>query len=85
MQVPKSKLLQSGDYSYGIYLYGWPVQQSLHTAFPQASAETLIVPAIAGALAFAAASWFLVEKPFLALKARSLGRRTLRTIEPAAP
>jgi peptidoglycan/LPS O-acetylase OafA/YrhL len=73
------------DLSYGTYLYGWPVQQALHALFPSASALVLLGPAVILTLAIAALSWFLVEKPALALKARTLGRRTLRTIEPAAP
>src|SRR5918993_1001496 len=71
--------------SYGAYLYGWPVQQSLHAFWPGAAAAALLAPALAITLAVAALSWFLVEKPALGLKARALGRRTLKTIEPAAP
>lgn len=73
------------DFSYGTYLYGWPAQQALHQLFPAAAALTLLGPSIALTLGVAAASWFGVERPALALKFRSLGRRTLRTIEPAAP
>ena len=73
------------DLSYGVYLYGWPVQQSLHALWPGASAAALLVPALAITLSVAALSWFLIEKPALGLKARALGRRTLKTIEPAAP
>jgi peptidoglycan/LPS O-acetylase OafA/YrhL len=73
------------DLSYGTYLYGWPVQQSLHALFPTASALLLLVPSLLITFAVAAASWYAVEKPALALKARTLGRRTLKTIEPAAP
>lgn len=75
----------AGDLSYGTYLYGWPVQQTLVSLFPAASALALLGPAVAVTLAIAALSWILVEKPALALKARTLGRRTLKTIEPAAP
>jgi peptidoglycan/LPS O-acetylase OafA/YrhL len=72
------------DFSYGTYLYGWPVQQMLHALFPTAAALTLLVPAIAIALAVAALSWFGVERPALALKVRAVGRSTLTTSEPAA-
>jgi peptidoglycan/LPS O-acetylase OafA/YrhL len=58
------------DLSYGTYLYGWPVQQALVQLFPGAAALALLPPAILIALAVAALSWFLVEKPALALKAR---------------
>ena len=73
------------DLSYGVYLYGWPVQQSLHALWPGASALALLAPAVGIALIAAAASWYAVEKPALRLKARALGRRTLGTIEPAGP
>lgn len=73
------------DLSYGTYLYGWPIQQALHALWPAAAATTLLAPALVLTLIVAAVSWFLVEKPALALKARALGRRTLKTIEPAAP
>jgi peptidoglycan/LPS O-acetylase OafA/YrhL len=58
------------DLSYGTYLYGWPVQQALVQLFPGATPLALLPPAILIALAVAALSWFLVEKPALALKAR---------------
>lgn len=73
------------DLSYGIYLYGWPVQQTLHALFPASSAAALLGPSLVLTLAVAALSWFGVERPALRLKARSLGRRTIGTIEPAAP
>ena len=73
------------DLSYGIYLYGWPVQQSLHALWPGASALVLLLPALALTCPVAAASWYGVERPALRLKTRTLGRRTLGTIEPAGP
>lgn len=73
------------DLSYGTYLYGWPVQQALHALFPAAAALTLLAPAIVVTLLVAALSWFLIEKPALAVKHRALGRRAIGTIEPAAP
>lgn len=73
------------DFSYGTYLYGWPVQQALHAVFPALSGAALLAPSLALTLAVAALSWYLVEKPALALKARALGRRTLGRIQPAGP
>ncbi|KAA0124870.1 acyltransferase [Methylobacterium sp. P1-11] len=75
----------SADLSYGIYLYGWPIQQSLHDLWPAASGPALLVPALALTLPVAALSWYGVERPALSLKARALGRRRLGTIEPAGP
>ncbi|MCB5177017.1 acyltransferase family protein [Microvirga lenta] len=73
------------DLSYGTYLYGWPVQQTLHALFPATAALVLLAPSLLITLAAGALSWYAVEKPALAVKARTLGRRTLKTIEPAAP
>lgn len=57
------------DVSYGLYLYGWPVQQLI---LPHADWHPLTHAAAATAIAlvFAALSWFLVEKPALTLKRR---------------
>ncbi|GEO99463.1 acyltransferase family protein [Methylobacterium haplocladii] len=73
------------DLSYGVYLYGWPIQQVLHALWPQGSGWVLLGPSIVLALCVAAVSWYAIEKPALGLKARALGRRTLGTIEPAGP
>ncbi|WP_375457356.1 acyltransferase family protein [uncultured Methylobacterium sp.] len=73
------------DLSYGIYLYGWPIQQSLHALWPAASATLLLLPALALTIPVATLSWYGIERPALRLKARALGRRTLGTIEPAGP
>lgn len=75
----------SADLSYGIYLYGWPVQQTLHALWPEPSGLALLAPALAATLPVAALSWYAIERPALALKARTLGRRSLGTIEPAGP
>ena len=75
----------SADLSYGVYLYGWPVQQALHALWPGPSGLALLAPALALTLPVAALSWYGVERPALALKARTLGRRSLGTIEPAGP
>lgn len=64
------RLEPNADLSYGTYLYGWPVQQALVQLFPGAAALALLFPALAISVAIAAASWYLVEKPALALKAR---------------
>ncbi len=63
--VPKTRLLaynQLGDYSYGVYIYAFPVQQAMVFAFPGMSAAQNMLAALPVTLAFAAASWFLVEK-----------------------
>ncbi|HRG15931.1 MAG TPA: acyltransferase [Pseudomonadota bacterium] len=57
-----------GDYSYGIYLWGYPAQQMLAAL---AGGTHNYVNALGGlliALALAVASWHLVEQPALRLK-----------------
>lgn len=78
-----------GDLSYGLYIYGWPVEQTLVAlhggAMPWAQLFAEALP-ITAALAFA--SWHLVEKRALRLKPRSaspaaaLAPVGLGTIEP---
>ncbi|KMO13602.1 acyltransferase family protein [Methylobacterium indicum] len=63
------------DLSYGTYLYGWPVQQSLHALMPAASAWALLGPSLVLTLAVAALSWRFVERPALGWKARLIGKR----------
>jgi peptidoglycan/LPS O-acetylase OafA/YrhL len=63
------------DLSYGIYLYGWPVQQGLVSLFPKAMALALLAPAVLITAGLAFASWRLIEKPSLGLKRRILGHR----------
>ena len=71
-----SSFSRYGDYSYGVYIYAFPVQQTwMHLLGP----ERLGVWAYAGltlltALPLAVASWLLVEKPALDLKERLRAR-----------
>jgi peptidoglycan/LPS O-acetylase OafA/YrhL len=64
-----------GDISYGVYLYGWPVQQALQALFPAVSGSAMLLPALAITCAIATASWLLVEKPALSLKSRFMTAR----------
>ncbi|MRD47256.1 acyltransferase [Caenimonas koreensis] len=60
-----------GDYSYGVYLYGWPAQQLALVAMGGDSSNAMnTLLGAAMALLVAIASWHLVEKPALALKRR---------------
>jgi peptidoglycan/LPS O-acetylase OafA/YrhL len=63
-------IIRRTDMSYGLYLYGWPAQQ---LAWMLPIGKTIagnIVIATAIALACAALSWFLVERPALRLRKR---------------
>jgi peptidoglycan/LPS O-acetylase OafA/YrhL len=59
------------DYSYGLYIYAFPIQQSLISAIPNARAVEVIFLGFVITLAFAALSWHWIEKPALALKGAS--------------
>ncbi|WP_169053763.1 acyltransferase [Agromyces sp. H66] len=63
------------DYSYGIYLYGFLVQQ-LFASFGWHALGYVpyVLISLAAATAFAMASWHLLEKPALSLKDRGPGR-----------
>lgn len=58
-----------GDYSYGIYIYAFPVQQ-LAAHFGVTTPVLNMALAAPAVLVLAALSWHLVEAPSLALKAR---------------
>jgi len=57
-----------GDYSYGLYVYAFPVQQMLIYRSNDISPTVLFWTAFPLTLALAVASWHLVEKPMLELK-----------------
>lgn len=73
-------LTSRGDVSYGVYIYGWPVQQMLWTIGAGLSLHWLINAALALPIAYALgwASWLLVEKPAMRAKPQ------LRRSQPAA-
>ena len=60
----------AGDYSYGVYIYAFPAQQSLAFWFPGISVAGLIAASAAIAAAAAGLSWHFVEKRALKLKHR---------------
>jgi len=60
-----------GDWSYGVYLYAFPVQQALVHFFPQTfNGWTLLIAASSITCVLAAASWHLIEKRALRLRHR---------------
>ena len=59
-----------GDYSYGLYVYSFPLQQTLMQRFPSLEPAGLFVCSLPLGLAVAALSWHALEAPALALKSR---------------
>jgi peptidoglycan/LPS O-acetylase OafA/YrhL len=59
-----------GDYSYGFYLWQFPLQQWIVLTHHGITQPMLVLASLPAALAIAVASWHLVERPALALKER---------------
>ena len=68
--VPRLPVIRHHDFSYGLYLWGWPSQQLVQMFVPTAGPITNTIWATLLAGAFAVASWFLVEAPAMRLKSR---------------
>jgi peptidoglycan/LPS O-acetylase OafA/YrhL len=64
------RLVLRNDYSYGVYLYGFPLQQTLVHFFPSMGAAENFLVAFPAALALAVFSWHTVESPMLRLVRR---------------
>jgi peptidoglycan/LPS O-acetylase OafA/YrhL len=67
MLNPKIGVLKSlSNYSYGIYLYGFPIQQAIYTAFPFGRSPLInFVSSCLLATLVAAVSWHFVESGIL--------------------
>ncbi|MCJ2116517.1 acyltransferase [Methylobacterium sp. J-001] len=63
-------LLRRGDYSYGIYLYGWPLQQALVALVPVRDTTQQVLLALPCIILFAMVSWHMIERPILSLRRR---------------
>jgi peptidoglycan/LPS O-acetylase OafA/YrhL len=69
LHPPRTRFIQSGDYSYGLYLYGVPIQQAfiaLHPAF--ADWHLNLLATLPAALLVAYLSWHYVEAPAMKSK-----------------
>jgi len=69
--LPELPLFNKGDYSYGIYLYGYPLQQTIVALWPyQGNVFLLFVLSVPLITAFAMFSWHAIEYPILTLRRR---------------
>jgi peptidoglycan/LPS O-acetylase OafA/YrhL len=68
LQNPRrNKIVLSGDYSYGLFLYGFPIQQAIMAVSPALRHWYWnLLLAIPCAIVVATGSWWLVERPALA-------------------
>jgi peptidoglycan/LPS O-acetylase OafA/YrhL len=64
----KPRFFFSGDYSYGMYLYGFPLQQAAVAVWPAQTWWLNILLVLPVAFAVAHLSWWYVEKPALRLR-----------------
>ena len=62
---PLRAFANHSDYSYGVYIYGVPVTQSLLHWFPEAGVAQLVIATVMITVPLAAASWRWIERPAL--------------------
>jgi peptidoglycan/LPS O-acetylase OafA/YrhL len=62
---PIRRFNRIGDYSYGIYIYAFPIQRLVHHLWPELGVFGMFVVAMPMTLAMAVLSWHLVESPAL--------------------
>jgi peptidoglycan/LPS O-acetylase OafA/YrhL len=70
-RLPVIPAARFGDLSYGIYIYGWPLEQAVvWLSGGRATWWQVFLLALPAAAAFAFLSWHLIEQPALRLKPR---------------
>lgn len=70
-RLPHIPAARFGDLSYGLYIYGWPVEATvMHLSGGHAAWWQVFLPALPIAAAIAWLSWHLIEEPMLRLKSR---------------
>ena len=69
-----------GDYSYGLYVLAFPVQQLLVWHWPSIGPWALFLAAMMLTLPLAILSWHLVERPMLSIKPPSPGSHSRASI-----
>ena len=80
IHLPCARVCAVNDYSYGIYIYAFPIQQLLAMwRVNQLGYWTYTLMALVVVIPLAVASWWLIEKHALRLKGLKLPRSKNRT------
>lgn len=69
------------DYSYGMYIYAYPVMMVIHALWPTTSHLLLGAATFVATVPFASLSWHFIEKPALDAVKRVRARRQLVSAE----
>jgi peptidoglycan/LPS O-acetylase OafA/YrhL len=69
-RVRLPRLNRGGDYSYGLYVYAFPVQQTIMFNASKLTSVELFVQSMVATLLLAMVSWHFLEQPILGLKSR---------------
>ncbi len=68
LRLPLTWWDKRGDFSYGLYIYAFPVQQLLATIAWRKNVCLYFAAAMLGSTSLAVLSWYCIEKPFLRLR-----------------
>lgn len=67
-----------GDYSYGLYIWHYPIEQTLFSSFNMLTASSLFLVALPVTFVIAVFSWHFIERP--ALASISYVARSIKTV-----
>jgi len=77
-RLPVLPATRFGDLSYGLYIYGWPIEAMvMHLSGGRAAWWQVFLISLPLAAAAAFLSWRFVEEPMLRLKPRRAGMRDI--------
>lgn len=74
-----------GDYSYGIYIYAFPIQQIVASKIPNISISNMFVYSFFVTIILAIFSWHCVEKPILMLRGKLVRKRVPEGVVNSCP
>jgi peptidoglycan/LPS O-acetylase OafA/YrhL len=66
------------DYSYGLYIYAFPVQQALINLIPGITPKYTIILGYSLTMVLATLSWHFIERPVLSYKRRAIHHLSMR-------